>query len=133
MIVIATHRERPLAASVYFQLGDRAIYKYGASDEKLQHLRGANLVMWEAIKQLARNGARTLHLGRTSIGHEGLRRFKLGWGAAEQKIEYVKYDLRRGAFVTETDAAASWHNRLFRALPIGVSRLLGAALYRHWA
>ena len=80
-----------------------------------------------------RNGAKTLDLGRTSIGNEGLRRFKLSWGAQEHKIEYVKYDLRRNIFVTETDAATGWHNRVFRALPTGVSRMIGATLYRHLA
>jgi Acetyltransferase (GNAT) domain len=133
MIAMASWRERPIAASVYFQLGARAVYKYGASDEAFQDLRGANLVTWEAIKWHARRGATTLHLGRTSLGNEGLRRFKLGWGAAEQKIEYVKYDLRQGRCVTETDAATGWHNRVFRALPPRLSRLIGAALYRHCA
>jgi hypothetical protein len=133
MIVIASCQKRPVAASVYFQLGARAVYKYGASDEAFQHLRAANLVMWEAIKWHARNGAKTLHLGRTSIGNEGLRRFKLGWGAGEQKIEYVKYDLRNSRFVTDADEATGWYNRLFNVLPIGLSRLIGAVLYRHCA
>lgn len=133
MVVIASCHNRPIAASIYFQLGARAIYKFGASDESFQQLRGANLVMWEAIKRLVRNGAKTLDLGRTSIGNEGLRRFKLSWGAQEHKIEYVKYDLHRDVFVTETDAATGWHNQIFRALPIGVSRMIGATLYRHLA
>jgi hypothetical protein len=133
MIAIASCQQRPIAASVYFQLGTRAVYKYGASDEAFQHLRGANIVMWEAIKWHARHGAKTLHLGRTSIGNEGLRRFKLGWGAGEQKIEYVKYDLRNNRYVTETDDATGWHNRLFNLLPMPLSRLIGALLYRHCA
>lgn len=133
MIVIASNQNHPIAASVYFQMGARAIYKFGASDESFQHLRGANLVMWEAIKRLARNGAKTLDLGRTSLGNEGLRRFKLNWGAHEYKIEYVKYDLRRDIFITEIDAVTGWHNRVFRALPMGLSRMIGAALYRHIA
>jgi len=133
MVVIARHENHPIAASVYFQLGARAVYKYGASDEAFQHLRGANLVMWEAVKWHARQGAKTLHLGRTSIGNEGLRRFKLGWGAGEQKIEYVKYDLWKGRFVTDADESTGWYNRLFNVLPIGLSRLIGAVLYRHCA
>src|SRR5208282_5079334 len=131
MIAIASCQQGPIAASVYFQLGARAVYKYGASDEAFQHLRGANVVMWEAIKWHARNGAKTLHLGRTSIGNEGLRRFKLGWGAGEQKIEYVKYDLRENRYVTETDEATGWYNRVFNVLPVALSRLVGAVLYRH--
>ena len=133
MIAIASCQNRPVAASVYFQLGTRAVFKYGASDDAFQHLRGANLVMWEAIKWHARNGAKTLHLGRTSFGNEGLRRFKLGWGAVEQKIDYVKYDLRNSRFVTETDATTGWHNRVFKMMPAGLSRLAGAMLYRHCA
>jgi hypothetical protein len=133
VIVTASHQNRPIAASVYFQLGDRAVYKFGASDEAFQQLRGTNLVMWEAIKWHALNGARTLHLGRTSIWNEGLRRSKLGWGADEERIEYVKYDLRKSRFVTDKDESSGWHNRVFRRMPIGLSRLLGAVLYRHWA
>ena len=133
MIAIASYQQRPVAASVYFQSGARAVYKYGASDEAFQHLRGANVVMWEAIKWHARNGARTLHLGRTSIANEGLRRFKLGWGAAEQKIEYVKYNLRKNYFVTETDDTTGWYNRVFNMMPVGLSRMIGAVLYKHCA
>ena len=133
IVVVASCGNRPIAASVYFQLGGWAIYKFGASDESFQHLRGPSLVMWEAMKRLARHGARTLDLGRTSISNEGLRRFKLNWGAQERKIEYVKYDLRRNVFVTEEDGATGWHNRIFRTLPEGISRMIGAALYRHLA
>ncbi|HTV62053.1 MAG TPA: GNAT family N-acetyltransferase [Verrucomicrobiae bacterium] len=133
MIAVARCHNRPIAASVYFHRGARAIFKYGASDDAFQQLRGVNLVMWEAIKWLAREGVRTLHLGRTSIGNEGLRRFKLGWGAEEHRINYVKFDLHQGAFVTDTDEATGWHNRLFGALPQSISRMAGAALYRHCA
>jgi hypothetical protein len=133
MVVMAHFQGRPVAASVYFQSGPRAVYKFGASDDSFQQLRGASLVMWEAIKRLVRNGVRTLDMGRTSVGNEGLRRFKLNWGAQEYKIEYVKYDLRQNAFVTDTDIAEGWHNRVFRALPLGLSRMIGAALYRHLA
>lgn len=133
MVVTAHCQERPVAASVYFQTGTRAVYKFGASDDGFQQLRGPNLVMWEAIKRLARHGIKTLDMGRTSLDNEGLRRFKLNWGAREYKIEYVKYDLRQNNFVTETDAATGWHNRVFRTLPLGLSRMIGSVLYRHLA
>jgi Acetyltransferase (GNAT) domain len=133
VVIVATYQDKPVAASVYFQMGGRAIYKYGASDEIFQHLRGNNLVMWEAIKWLAGAGVKKLHFGKTSVSNEGLRRFKLGWGAVEEKIEYVKYDLRKNGFVTDNDEIAGWHNQVFRTLPVFASRLIGRALYRHWA
>jgi hypothetical protein len=133
MIAIASSQQRPIAASVYLQMGTRAVYKFGASDDSFLQLRGPNLVMWEAIKWLANHGATTLHLGRTSLGNEGLRKFKLGWGASEEIIEYIKYDLRNHTFVTETDETIGWYNRLFNVFPSGVSRLAGGLLYRHYA
>ncbi|HUA69294.1 MAG TPA: GNAT family N-acetyltransferase [Candidatus Saccharimonadales bacterium] len=133
VVVVAKSQERPIAASVYFQSGDRAVYKFGASDETFQHLRGPNLVMWEAIKWHVHNKAKTLHMGRTSLGNAGLRRFKLGWGAVEEQIEYVKYDLQRSQFIADKDESSGWHNQIFRRLPVGLSQLMGAMLYRHWA
>ena len=113
--------------------GTRAIYKYGASDESFQHLRGSNLVMWEAIKWHAAKGFRNLHLGRTSQGNAGLRRFKLNWGAAEHGMEYVKYDLRNDRFMVDKDESAGWHNQVFSRMPMAMSKLAGAVLYRHVA
>ena len=133
MIVTASHAGRKIAASVYFFLGGRAIYKYGASDFAQQHLRGPNLVMWEAMKWLARNGAKNLNLGKTSRSNEGLRRFKLNLGAREETVAYTKYDLRQGRFVTDTDGVEGWHNTVFRTLPAFASRTVGSVLYRHWA
>ena len=133
MVAVASHAGRKIAASVYFFMGGRAIYKYGASDYARQQLRGPNLVMWEAMKWLARQGANRMNLGKTALANEGLRRFKLNLGAHEEAVKYVKFDLRRGQFVTETDGVEGWHNAVFRALPVIASRAAGSLLYRHWA
>ena len=132
-IAVASQGGRAVAASVYFHLGGRAVYKYGASDFARQHLRANDLVMWEAIRWLARNGGRHLHFGKTALAHEGLRRFKLAWGTTEELIEYVKFDLRKSAFVTDTDAISGWHNAVFRSLPDFLSQAAGKLLYKHWA
>lgn len=133
IVVLARHQGHVIAGAVHFHLGRQAIYKYGASDKSFQHLRGNNLVMWEAIKWHARNGSKTLDLGRTSLANDGVRRFKLGWGGEEKTIEYVKYDLCRDRFVSETDESFGWYNWCFQVMPIALSRMVGAALYRHWA
>jgi hypothetical protein len=130
-VAIARHANQPVAASVFFHQGSEAIYKYGASDSNFQHLRGSNLVMWAAIKHLASLGAQYLHLGRTSLGNDGLRRFKLGFGAKEGKISYFRYDYRTNVFVADTDRAQSWVNRIFREMPIPLLRLAGKILYPH--
>lgn len=133
IVILASYRGNLIAAAVHFCLRSQAIYKYGASDKSFQHLRGNNLVMWEAIKWHVRNGATTLDLGRTSLTNEGVRRFKLGWGVEEKTIDYVKYDLRQDRFVSESDESFGWHNRCFQMMPVFLSRVVGHALYRHWA
>ena len=132
-VALAHHGSEPVAGAVFFHLGTSALYKFGASDETRQHLRANNLLMWEAIRWHAQRGFRSLDFGRTSVANSGLRRYKLGWGAVERTVDYVRYDLRRDEFVTVPDGAAGWHNQLFRALPISLSRLAGSVLYKHVA
>jgi hypothetical protein len=132
-IVLARLHGICVAAAVFFHAAQQALFKYGASDERFQHIRGSNLVMWTAIKWYAQRGIKSLHFGRTSLTNVGLRRFKLGWGSDEYSIEYVRYDFGKGRFVTDTkDAATGWHNSVFRATPTWMSRLAGQVLYRHW-
>lgn len=133
VIAIADHLGEKIAASVYFFSGGRAIYKYGASDFAVQQVRATNLVMWEAMKWLAGQGVKTLHLGKTSQTNEGLRRFKLNLGSQEEVIDYVKFDLRLGRFVTETDAITGWYNPVFRAMPVFLAKAAGRLLYKHSA
>ena len=130
-VAIARDQGRPIAAAMFFHFEDKAIYKFGASDSAFQHLRGSNLVMWEAIKWYSSKGYAAVHFGRTSIANEGLRRFKLGYGTAEHNIDCFKYDFHREAFVADRDKVFGWFNRVFRLLPIPVSRGVGRFLYRH--
>lgn len=133
-VVLARHDGKAIAGAVFFHAGKIALYKFGASTEAMQHLRGNNLVMWSAIEWHAKMGFETLDFGRTSVSNEGLRDYKLSWGATEHTINYYKYDLRQRAFVTQRDQAeGGWHNRIFRNSPICASRLIGSMLYKHIA
>ena len=123
----------PVAGAVFLHFRRSAIFKYGASDERFQELRPNNLVFWRAIEWHSAAGFTEMDLGRTDRGQEGLRRFKLGWGAVERPIEYVRCDCRNGNFLTQSDRVHGWHNLLFRVMPGPLSRLVGAAAYRHVA
>ncbi len=131
LVGIARLEAQPIAAAVFFHFGREAVYKFGASDLNFQHLRPNNLLMWEAIKRLAGQGLAALQMGRTSLGNEGLRRFKLGFGARETELSYSKYDFRKAAFVQDVDRAETWMNNVLRLLPGRLFRLAGALLYPH--
>jgi hypothetical protein len=89
--------------------------------------------MWEGIRECARLGCTTLSLGRTDPGHDGLLQFKRGWGTEESRIMCYRYDLTRSAFVQDSSLVDGWHSHVFRRLPLPLSRLTGALLYRHMA
>lgn len=132
-VVLARHENRPVAGAVFFHHGTDVIYKFGASDETFQHLRANNLVMWAAIRHYASNGFLSFNFGRTAMHNEGLRRFKLSWGAEERQISYLRYDLRQKRLVTDEQEQDGLLNQLCRMTPRFLSRLAGSFLYKHIA
>jgi hypothetical protein len=130
-IVIVEGQKRPLAAAIFLKFGRHAIYKFGASDERLQELRANNLAMSEGIKNLADAGVEILHFGRTEKENEGLRRFKLSWGATEEEIHYARFEMRSGSWKDAHPAGTGLHKHVFRALPASLNRVAGAMIYPH--
>ncbi len=130
-ILLAKHEERTIAGAVYLSFNDRALYKYGASDRTLQHLRANNLLMWEAIKRYAVQGARSLHFGKTDSNHSGLLQFKRGWGAAEDGLQYSRFSLPKGDLVPSGSLTFGFHNRIFSHMPLPALAMIGRILYRH--
>ncbi len=130
-VVRASRKSRSVAAAIFLQFGRGAIYKFGASETASKAVRGNNLVMWEAIRFLARSGCESLHFGRTSLGNGGLRRFKLGWGTTEKLIRYFQWDAAACKWVGRSDHSKGLHNTLFANMPLAINRLAGALLYPH--
>ena len=130
-VALARRGPTPVAAAIFFVWGDKAIYKFGASDQSEQSLRGNNLVMWEAIRFLAQSGARQLDFGRTAFEHEGLRRFKLGWGTTERTITYCRFETKSQTWVAVRPRHSGIAARLFSHMPALMNQMAGHLLYPH--
>ena len=117
-VILASRGSKPVAAAVFFHAARKAVYKFGASDERRQDLRGNNLVMWNAIQVLAQKGFESLYFGRTSLENNGLRRFKLAWGTVEETIEYFRFDTGSNDWTTGRDNVSGFHNAVFRDCPL---------------
>jgi lipid II:glycine glycyltransferase (peptidoglycan interpeptide bridge formation enzyme) len=130
-IVLVKSGKRVVAAAMFFKRGSKAIYKFGASDERVQALRPNNLAMWKAIELLSDSGVKTLHFGRTEKDNEGLRRFKCSWGATEEAINYFKFDTFSNSWITPAKRNLRFHREIFRALPVTINRFAGAMIYPH--
>lgn len=120
-----------LAAAIFLHFGKNSLYKFGASDERLQELRANNLLMSEAIRYLAAQGFTALHLGRTDLHHSGLRRFKLSLGAAEDVVSYSHYAYRGRVGAGGAQPSGKAVGKLFRLLPPVANRLAGRLIYPH--
>jgi lipid II:glycine glycyltransferase (peptidoglycan interpeptide bridge formation enzyme) len=130
-VVLARDGGTAVAAAIFFVWREKAIYKFGASNETKQSLRGNNLVMWEAIRFLAESGVKQLDFGRTDLEHGGLRRFKLGWGTAETPISYDRLETESQAWGSVIPRRTGVSAHLFSRLPAIVNRLAGRVLYPH--
>ncbi len=115
------------AAAVFLTSHDVLTYKYGASDPRSLAARPNNLLFMEAIRWGCEHGFRTLDLGRTHWGQDGLRSFKLAWGAEERELRY-----RHLGRASPRDARVGGGlAALIRRSPPVASRLIGEVLYRH--
>jgi hypothetical protein len=130
-VVLAQRKSRPIAAAVFFRFGKNALYKFGASDKKFQELRANNLVMWQGIQFLTRNGAEKLHFGRTECQNDGLRRFKLSWGTEEEIIDYFRIDPSGRKCLLAAPSDSAFHKKIFGRLPLLFNRLAGSMIYSH--
>jgi lipid II:glycine glycyltransferase (peptidoglycan interpeptide bridge formation enzyme) len=131
LVVLAWNGSRAVAGAVFFHFGKKALYKFGASEQTAQEFRGNNLVMWEGIRFLTEQGFETLHFGRTSLDNDGLRRFKLSWGADEETINYSRFPTLNAASMPGRDSAPRLHTKIFRKMPLALNRLAGTMIYPH--
>lgn len=127
----AVYKNKIIASNVYILFGKKAIYKYGASDRRYNHLRANNLVMWKAIECCCEIGIESLGLGRTDLDHEGLRQFKNGWNAQEYGIDYYRYSFAARKFIKGSFGIPGITHMLFRKLPSPILNAAGSLLYRH--
>jgi len=131
-LLLARHEGRAVAGAVFLHFSGKAVYKYGASDRRCQELRPNNLVFREGIRKLCGKGVRTLSFGRTDLHHEGLRQFKLSWGASEKTMQYFKYDVPSKSYLSSKKCRPTilWESTMSK-LPVPLLRLIGRVAYRH--
>ena len=131
-VSIAHVKGNAIAADLFVVTGQKAVYKYGASDRQYQNLRPSNLLMWEGLLKCKALGAKTLNLGRTELQHSGLLQFKRGFGCSEKKVNYYQYDTRtalyKNGILKKEDGIA---HKILRHMPVAVLKLLGKCAYRY--
>lgn len=132
IIWLATKGGCDVAGLVLLRDGDRLYYRWGARADRTPP--GANhLLFWRLIEDSAQK-FESLELGRTDLRNRGLCRFKQELGAACRPLPYSFFphsDMRVSPEVLS--GAPLLASRMWRYLPLPVTRLFGAAIYRYCA
>ena len=130
-VTLVSYKGRTIAGAVFFTFGQRAMYKFGASEIAYQHLYPNYALFWHVIQWLCHNNYQELCFGRTAQSNEGLIQFKDGWGTRRTCINYYRYDVKAMAFVQISQDQDDAGLRLCRRMPLALLRLAGSLLYKH--
>jgi CelD/BcsL family acetyltransferase involved in cellulose biosynthesis len=130
-VLLARHQGRDIAGAVFLTAGGTLTYIYGASRRRYLAVRPNNLVFMEAIRWGCGHGQRILDFGRTDLDNEGLLAFKRSWGADESPLLYTY--LGGGRPRSSNGLSRRAMRVIIRHSPPTLGRLVGEALYRHFA
>jgi CelD/BcsL family acetyltransferase involved in cellulose biosynthesis len=132
-LLIAEASGQPVAADIFLSWNGTSIGKFSASDERAWRLRANNLVIWHSIKTACEQGSRWFDFGRSDAGNEGLRAFKLSWGAVEEPLVYRTLGATPEPAPARNGMADHLLASVIRHGPPVVCRAVGGALYRYAA
>jgi CelD/BcsL family acetyltransferase involved in cellulose biosynthesis len=132
-VLIVEMSGQPIAAAVFLAWNGTVIYKFGASDPSRWSLRPNHLLFWHAIRVACEQGYRWFDFGRTDIGQEGLRNFKLSWGSVEEPLWYETLGSRPESAPSANGMATRMLGPVIRHGPLLLCRAFGETLYRYVA
>lgn len=128
-VSLARVDDRPIAAAVFLLFNGVLTYKYGASDSRFLDRRPNNLLFMDAIRWGCEQGLHSFDMGRTELGHDSLRAFKLMWGPEERLLQYT--DVGETATAIRSSEPPRAMRALIQRMPPVFGRGLGELFYRH--
>lgn len=129
-IRIASKDGQPIAAILTLRFKDTAVYKYGCTDDRFHNLGAMPLLLWRAMEDAFRSGAKEFDLGRSEPENAGLIRFKEKFGAERSTLTYKVYPQESPSELGR-DWRMAWSKRIFRLLPQKALVFAGARIYPH--
>jgi lipid II:glycine glycyltransferase (peptidoglycan interpeptide bridge formation enzyme) len=133
-LLLARHQQEWVAGIIVLWFKGIGYYKYGASDDRLLHLRANQVLMWEAIRLAHERGCAAFEFGRTSVANRGLTQYKDRWGATRETLHYVRLpEAVKLRTLNETSPTHRQMKRIMARMPGFALRAAGELLYKHFA
>jgi FemAB-related protein (PEP-CTERM system-associated) len=130
--VVVQDGVRPVGGLVALQYAARVTVPWASTLRSERARCPNNLIYWEALRWAVTGGARAFDFGRSPPG-SGTHRFKLGWGAEERPLAWLRLD-PSGAPLPSGSASGSPAlkrlSALWSRMPEPLASLLGPRLRR---
>jgi Acetyltransferase (GNAT) domain len=122
-----------LAGSIFLMFGQAVIFAFNGRSRAHLDLRPNDAIHWQAIHDACSEGFRRYDLGEVEENQPGLERFKRKWGAQPRQLyRYYHPSIPEQA---ERESSVSRAQRvresLWRRVPLRVTEMIGARLYRY--
>lgn len=130
--VVAQDGTRPVGGLVAFRYAGLVSVPWASTLRAERARCPNNLIYWEALRWAVAGGARAFDFGRSPPG-SGTHRFKVGWGAEERPLPWLRLDPRTGGVLPGGSGAGGALRRLtevWSRLPVVVASRLGPLLRR---
>lgn len=131
-VLVIEHNGKVIAAVLSFFFRDQVLPYYGGALKEYLHLAPNDFMYWELMRYGASNGYKIFDFGRSKEG-TGPFHFKRHWGFEPTPLPYWYY-APNGNGIPDTsplNPKLQWAIRIWRSLPLAVTKVLGPHVVRH--
>lgn len=131
-LVLVKKGSQTIGGAVCLFFKDTLLVPWVSSLRKYFSICPNNLLYWEVIRWGCEKGYQRLDFGRSSPG-TGTHRFKKQWGTVEKPLRWQCVGLKRDRppVVESGNPNYAWVVRIWRRLPVTVTKMIGPVLRRH--
>ncbi len=125
-VVTVHHEHQPVAGALLLFFGDTVVPYYVGSRRDAFRWAVNDFLYWELMRYARERGARVFDFGRSKVG-TGAFLYKRLWGFEPEPLRYRVWTRSANAVPgrSSADPGVQWLQRLWRRLPLSLTKLLG--------
>ena len=131
-VLVIEHEGKVIAAVMSFFYRDQVLPYYGGASKEWLQLAPNDFMYWELMRYAAAQGYKVFDFGRSKEG-TGSFNFKRHWGFEPKPLPYWCYapDGQRIPDTSPLNPKLQWAIRIWRGLPLTVTKSLGPHIVKH--
>jgi FemAB-related protein (PEP-CTERM system-associated) len=131
-VLLIEYHGKVIAGVLAFFYQDQVLPFYGGALKEYLHLSPNDYMYWQLMRYAAAKGSRVFDFGRSKDG-TGPYHFKRHWGFEPRALPHWYYapNDNRVPDTSPLNPKLQWAIRIWRGLPLGVTKALGPLIVRH--